>query len=95
MTNDEAFLKLILKTWSDPDFKAKLYQDPLPILAEYGIETPEGIKVKVVENDSGEMHLVLPSRPEGFNSQTEKEDGVYTIMCSVCHSLESCLTHHS
>ena len=88
----EAFAKLVQKVWSDPDFKAKLYSDPMPLLAQYGIEIPPGIKVKVVENEPGYMHLVLPSAPVGVaKSQGEP---VYTVRCGVCHSRDSCLTHH-
>ncbi len=90
----EAFKKLVLECWSDPGFKAKLHSDPMPLLKEYGIEIPAGLKVKIVENEPGTIALVLPAAPAGFSAAHAQEDGVYTIMCSVCHSRDSCLTHH-
>ena len=89
----EAFAKLVLKVWSDPDFKARLFSDPMPLLAEYGVETPPGLKVKVVENEPGTIHLVLPSAPKDVSRL--QEEPIYTIQCAVCHSRDSCLTHHS
>ncbi|WP_052518443.1 NHLP leader peptide family RiPP precursor [Archangium violaceum] len=89
----EAFAKLVLRVWSDPDFKARLFSDPMPLLAEYGVETPPGLKVKVVENEPGTIHLVLPSAPKDVSLL--QEEPIYTIQCAVCHSRDSCLTHHS
>ena len=88
----EAFRNLVLKCWSDPGFKAQLHKDPMPLLKEYGVEIPAGLKVKIVENEPGTIALVLPAAPTGPSAA--KEHGVYTIMCSVCHSRDSCLTHH-
>ena len=90
----EAFAKLVLRVWSDPDFKARLFSDPIPLLAEYGVETPPGLKVKVVENEPGTIHLVLPSAPVAISQQQQQEEPIYTIQCSVCYSRDSCLTHH-
>ena len=55
--------KVIAKAWSDAAFKARLLHDPHAALSEAGVEVPAGITVKVVENTSDTMYLVLPQRP--------------------------------
>lgn len=60
-----AFQKVVARTWSDPDFKARLTADPKSVLAEHGVSVPEGVDVKVVENNEKVVHLTLPAKPSG------------------------------
>lgn len=55
--------KTIARAWAEPEFKKKLVGDPRSALAEHGIEVPEGVTVKTVENTDDTVHLVLPARP--------------------------------
>jgi hypothetical protein len=52
--------KAIARAWNDADFKAKLLSNPRAALAEAGVEVPAGVSIKVVENTSDTVHVVLP-----------------------------------
>ncbi len=56
--------KVIARAWTDAAYKAKLLSDPRAALAEAGVEIPEGVTVKVVENTADIQHLVLPVAPD-------------------------------
>ncbi len=58
--------KAIARAWTDADFKKKLLSDPHAVLAEHGVEIPEGANVKVVEDTAETQHLVLPVIPDAF-----------------------------
>ncbi len=64
--------KIIAQAWVDEEFKAKLLADPATVLAENGIEIPEGMTVKVVEKKENEIHIPLPPKPEGFGGSVEE-----------------------
>ncbi len=56
--------KAISRAWVDASYKAKLMSDPHAALAEMGVEVPDGVAVKVVENTADIQHLVLPVAPD-------------------------------
>jgi hypothetical protein len=58
-----AWAKVVAKAWSDADFKARLRKDAGAVLKEEGIQVPENMSVKVVENSDTVVHLVLPAHP--------------------------------
>jgi hypothetical protein len=66
--NDMALLerpdRVIAKAWADEDFKSALLADPRAALRTQGIEIPEGITVRVVENSDNVINLVLPKAPD-------------------------------
>jgi len=49
--NEQAkqWAKVVAKAWADEDYKQRLMDDPASMLAEEGIEMPEGLEIKVVE----------------------------------------------
>jgi hypothetical protein len=55
--------KVVAKAWVDAAYKAKLLADPASVLAEAGVEVPAGVTVKVVEDTSDTVHLILPPAP--------------------------------
>jgi|AP12_2_1047962.scaffolds.fasta_scaffold34050_3 Nitrile hydratase, alpha chain len=58
MSNDLS--KAVTRASNDRDYRAKLLDDPQAALDDEGIELPEGVDVKVVENDAATIYLVLP-----------------------------------
>ena len=48
------------RTMTDPEFKAQFIADPAAVLSAAGVEVPEGLTIKVVENSSSTFHVVLP-----------------------------------
>jgi len=60
-----AYGKIIAKAWRDPAFKAKLIAAPQDTLRQAGVDIPDGVTVKVLENTATHFHLVLPPKPTG------------------------------
>lgn len=65
LSQDRAWGQIIARAWSDEDFKDRLVSDPRAVLAEYGIEAPEGVEIKVVEDTDAVRHITLPLSPAG------------------------------
>ena len=59
------YSKIMTKAWSDPDFKARLLADPKAVLAEAGVQVPDGIHMKIIEDTSDVINIVLPASPAG------------------------------
>jgi Nitrile hydratase, alpha chain len=53
--------RIILKTWQDPDYKARLCTDPKAVLIAEGVKIPDLATVKVLENSSEYLYLVIPA----------------------------------
>ncbi len=65
MTPEETQKKmgqLIAKAWADEDFKKQLIANPKEVGKEFGLEAPENVEVKVVENTDKVFHFVLPKK---------------------------------
>ena len=56
------------RTMTDPEFKAQFIADPAAVLSAAGVEVPEGLTIKVVENSSTTVHVVLPD-PEAMTDE--------------------------
>ena len=56
------------RTLTDPEFKAQFIADPAAVLSAAGVEVPEGLTIKVVENSSSTFHVVLPD-PEAVSDE--------------------------
>jgi len=61
--------KFIAKAMSDEAFKNELKANPRKVLAEEGIDVPEGKEIKVVENTRDEEYLVIPYAEEGLSME--------------------------
>ena len=59
-----AWGKVIARSWSDEDYKARLLDNPHAVLTEAGVDVPPDIDVKVVEQMPGQVVLTLPHRPD-------------------------------
>ncbi|MCL6611572.1 MAG: NHLP leader peptide family RiPP precursor [Peptococcaceae bacterium] len=56
--------EIIKKALEDNDFKKALLDSPKEALGRLGLKVPEEIEVKVVEETSRVVYLVLPVNPE-------------------------------
>lgn len=51
---------VIVKTWQDPQYKARLFAEPKTVLQQAGIDNiPEELELQVVENTSQRQYFVL------------------------------------
>lgn len=55
--------EVILKAWTDPAFKQRLESNPNEALKEAGVSVPEGVEVKVLEENENVNYLVIPQKP--------------------------------
>jgi hypothetical protein len=70
----EAILKnqVIQKAWEDPGFKQRLLTDPKAAIQEaLGINLPDNITLKTVEEGSNEFYLVIPPSPASGVMKTD------------------------
>ncbi len=57
--------QLSVACWKDEAIKARFLADPKAVLAEYDMPVADGIDVKVVENDTYPLHIIMPAPPAG------------------------------
>ena len=86
MAEEKKGAKVVAKAMSDEAFKNELKANPRKVLAEEGIEVPEGKEIKVVENTRDEAYLVIPYAEEGL-SMEELETRVTKSRLSVALGL--------
>ena len=58
-----ALAQLFAACWKDEALKARFMSDPKSVLKDYGLEVPDGMDVKVVENADNSVHITLPAAP--------------------------------
>ena len=56
---------LFAACWKDDALKQRFMNDPKQVLAEYGMDVPDGMDVKVVENSDNTVHITMPMAPRG------------------------------
>ena len=73
MTEQNALARLFAACWKDEAIKARLMADPKAVLKEHGLDVPDGIDVKVVENADDCVHITLPAPPSGGMDLSDDE----------------------
>jgi hypothetical protein len=74
MTNETNKMNaLIAACWKDDALKQRFLSDPHAVLAEHGMDVPEGINVNVVENTDNTVHVTLPAAPEAHADLSDAE----------------------
>jgi hypothetical protein len=68
-----ALTDLFAACWKDDALKARFMADPKAVLAERGIEMPDGMDVTVVENSDNTVHITLPMAPGGHAELSDEE----------------------
>ncbi|MGH2984253.1 MAG: NHLP leader peptide family RiPP precursor [Solirubrobacterales bacterium] len=74
-TGDRAAIgKIIARAWTDEGYKARLVSDPRSVFEEAGLDLPDGLDIRVVEDTPGVHNFVLPCAPaEGELSEEALE----------------------
>ena len=68
-----ALAQLFAACWKDAALKARFMADPKAVLKEHGLDVPDNLDVKVVENADDCVHITLPAPPAGDLSDDELE----------------------
>ena len=64
---------LFAACWKDETLKQRFMSDPKAVLAEYGMDVPDGIDVNVVENTDTTVHITMPAPPSGHGDLSDEE----------------------
>ena len=64
---------LIAACWKDDALKQRFLSDPHAVLAEHGMDVPEGMNVNVVENTDNTVHVTLPAAPVELADLSDEE----------------------
>ena len=68
-----ALAQLFAACWKDEALKARFMADPKAVLKEHGLDMPDVIDVKVVENADDCVHITLPAPPAGDMDLSDEE----------------------
>ena len=80
MTREEFEKEIIKKAREDKEFKKTLVENSKEALGQLGVQVPEEVEVKVVEESSKVVYLVLPANPDELTD--EELDGVAGGYCT-------------
>ena len=87
----ELTAELTLRAWRDPDFRSLLLRDPKAAIKDaVGLSMPESINVKVLEEGTTDVYLVLPMNPVDLES-LELSEAEFAAASKVgfCHITET------
>lgn len=56
-----------------PAYRARAVRDPRGVMAEFGLEVPETVEVRVWDSSAELRYWVLPQRPAGTEGYTEEQ----------------------
>ena len=76
----DAEARIIGLAMSDANFRKKLLADPVRTLRDAGVEVPEGVSVRVVEDTATLVHMVLPA-PVGDSEISESDLDMVSAGC--------------
>lgn len=57
---DKVYAQVFAKAWADSEFKRKLSQHPKEVLTKFGLNLPDHISLKLLENTGSIYYYVLP-----------------------------------
>jgi nitrile hydratase len=59
--------------YKDPAYRSRIVREPRAVLAEFGLELADEVRVKVYDSSSEVRYMVLPQRPSGTEHLSEDE----------------------
>ncbi|MCP4835349.1 MAG: NHLP leader peptide family natural product precursor [Phycisphaera sp.] len=93
MNNDHGHLeRLFVACWKDDAVRDRFLDDPRSVLAEFGVEVPEDLEVRVVQNDDDLVHVTLPATPASHPSLSDEELSLAAGGAAM-HTGSECLTY--
>jgi len=74
------YAKVIAKAWTDDEFKKRLLADSTAVLKENGIEIPEGMTVKFIEQEEPkENEILVPLRPRPAETGDLSDEDLHEV----------------
>jgi Nitrile hydratase, alpha chain len=71
-TAENPMRKIITRCWEDEEFKKRLMVDPAKILAAEGVNVPDGVSIRVVEDTDQVRTLIIPPAPSHLDDDQLK-----------------------
>jgi len=59
--------------YKEPAYRSRVVREPRKVLAEFGLELPEHVQVRVWDSSAEIRYLVLPERPAGTEEWSEEQ----------------------
>ena len=88
----EALALLFANCWKDEALKARFLADPKGVLMEHGLEVPDDIDVRVVENSDNCVHITLPTAPTGHLDLSNDELVAVAGGSGISYMVDECCT---
>jgi hypothetical protein len=63
---DDPIFTAMRRALANPTFKAELLKDPKAAASELGINVPDGLTIRILENTPNEINLTVPVNPSSF-----------------------------
>jgi hypothetical protein len=98
ISDDVLWGQLVARAWCDEGFMTRLRSDPRAVLAENGLEVPEGTEVKLEEGpEAGVMdptdsvrRFILPASPPEELTDEDLVGGAVAWWCGACGACGRC-----
>jgi nitrile hydratase subunit alpha len=58
--------------YKSPEYRSRIVREPRAVLADFGLDVPEGKEIRVWDSSSDMRYFVLPERPEGSEGLSEE-----------------------
>jgi nitrile hydratase len=55
------------------EYRSRVVREPRSVLAEFGMDVPAGVELRVVDSTSEQRYLVLPMRPDGTEGWSQED----------------------
>lgn len=81
ITREELEKEVLKKAGGDKDFKKALVDNPKETIRRLGVQVPEGVEIRVVEESPQVLYLVLPVNLDELTD--EQLDNVAAGSCSI------------
>ena len=73
---------IIARAWSDKEFLAELLTRPDEVLRDYGMDVPEGVRIRMHQDTQTTEHGVIPAPPPGLTPEQLKDPkNVHIVYC--------------
>jgi nitrile hydratase subunit alpha len=70
--------------YKSPPYRSRVVREPRAVLAEFGLDVPEEVEIRVWDSSADLRYIVLPMRPEGTDELSEDElAGIVTRDCMI------------
>ena len=76
-TRETVEMEIASKAWQDEDFMNELRANPKAVIAkEYGVELPDNVELKVVEESPTELYIRIPTNPADLELSDDELESV-------------------